>query len=522
MPKRSSTEIFIEKAKNVEAHKNKRYDYSEVDYKNNCTKVCIICPKHGRFWQRPHDHLEGKGCPKCSYERQKNRKVSNTENFIKKAKQIKQHNRRGYIYDQVNYVHSKMPVIITCPIHGDFLQSPNAHLCGHGCPKCALEERQKKKTLHTEDFIERAKKIHTDRKYNYSKVNYINNYTKVCIICPKHGEFWQKPNKHLLGHGCPGCKKESMSRKLSFCNEEFIKKANTVHNNKYDYSKINYKNAHTPITIICPVHGDFKQMPFSHLNGHGCPECGKLTNVSSRTLRDEQFIKKAKEIHGDKYDYSKVDYVNYKTKLHIICLEHGDFWQTPRVHLQGCGCPECGKKIKIKKLTSCTEQFIKRAKEIHKDANYDYSKVDYINNQTKVCIICSKHGEFWQAPSSHLIGHGCPKCNISHLEDNTATLLQKYQIVYEVQKKFDWLITEKKGKMSLDFYLPNYNLAIECQGIQHFKARGIYTENIVSETKQRDQLKRKLCQEHNIQLYYIDYNENIEEKINNILKMIRI
>ena len=125
-----------------------------------------------------------------------------------------------------------------------------------------------------------------------------------------------------------------------------------------------------------------------------------------KKLSTEEWIQKAKKVHGDKYDYSKVKYYNAHTKVCIICPIHGEFWQTPASHLMGNACPKCGGKTKLN-----TDKFIHRAKEIHGD-KYDYSKVEYINATTKVCIICPIHGEFWQTPAKHLSGKGCKKCGI--------------------------------------------------------------------------------------------------------------
>ena len=187
--------------------------------------------------------------------------------------------------------------------------------------------------------------------------------------------------------------------------EEFIAKAKLVHGDKYDYSKVEYVGALTKVCIICPKHGEFCQEANSHLRGQGCPKC----KSKKQTCTTDEFIAKAKKIHGDKYDYSKVNYVNNYTKVCIICHEHGEFWQTPGAHLRGQGCPKC----KSKKQTCTTDEFIAKAKKIHGD-KYDYSKVEYVNRKTKVCIICPKHGEFWQTPSAHLRGQGCPKCGIEN------------------------------------------------------------------------------------------------------------
>ena len=192
--------------------------------------------------------------------------------------------------------------------------------------------------LTTEEFIKKAKEIHRD-KYDYSKAEYSGSKIKICIICPKHGEFWQIPNAHLNGQGCPEC---SNTKKLT--TEEFIKRAKKIHGDKYDYSKVKYSTNHKKICIICPKHGEFWQQPSDHLNGHGCRKCllDKLPNI--KKLTTEEFIKRAKKIHGDKYDYSKVKYINSKTAVCIICPKHGEFWQIPNYHLSKCGCQKCAEE----------------------------------------------------------------------------------------------------------------------------------------------------------------------------------
>ncbi len=130
----------------------------------------------------------------------------------------------------------------------------------------------------------------------------------------------------------------------------------------------------------------------------------------SKKITTEEFIERAKSVHGEKYDYSKTEYIDSKTKVCIICPIHGEFWQIPFGHLNGANCPICNSK---KKQTQ--EEIISRFKHIHED-RYDYSKVKYKNILTDVCIICPKHGEFWQTPHSHLKGSGCPKCDNSELD----------------------------------------------------------------------------------------------------------
>lgn len=190
--------------------------------------------------------------------------------------------------------------------------------------------------LTKEEFIKKAKKVYGEF-YNYSKVNYINNSTKVEIICPIHGSFLITPGNFLMGHSCYFCGRVKTENAKRMPKEEFIQKANLVHNNFYDYSKVNYSNCDTKVEIICPIHGPFWQTPYCHLKGNRCPNC-----VSNKKLTKEEFIRRAKLIHGELYDYSKVNYISTKTKVEIICPIHGSFWQTPGNHLDGRnGCPVC-------------------------------------------------------------------------------------------------------------------------------------------------------------------------------------
>ena len=320
-----------------------------------------------------------------------------TEEFVRRSNVI---HKFKYDYTKTEYINSSKKVCIICPEHGEFWQLPTNHLHGYGCQECKKERLRKLRSHTTEEFIEKAKKVHGD-KYDYSKVEYVNSSSKVKIICPKHGIFEIIPNDHLRGVGCSVCYGNKNKT-----NEEFIKEAKKVHGDKYDYSKVEYVNNKTKVCIICPKHGEFWQTPKNHLNGQGCIKCSYKLRAEKNQLTTEEFIEKARQIHGNKYDYSKVKYVNNKAKVCIICPEHGEFWQTANMHLQGNGCKICGGN---KKKT--IEEFIKEAREIHED-KYDYSKVEYVNAYTSVCIICPKHGEFWQTPNGHLKGSGCKKCGV--------------------------------------------------------------------------------------------------------------
>lgn len=279
-----------------------------------------------------------------------------------------------------------------------------------------------------------------------------------------------------------------MGKKLT--TEEFIKRAREKHCDKYDYSKTEYVNSQTKVCIICPEHGEFWQIPSSHLKGIGCAKC-----TGKARLGLDEFINKSSKIHGDKYDYSKAEYVNSQTKVCIICPEHGEFWQTPKDHLSGRGCSICGGGVK-----HTTETFIEKARKIHGD-KYDYSKVEYHSAHEKVCIICPEHGEFWQEPDNHY-RCGCPHCKESKLEKYVRNVFNEVGIKYETQKKFDWCFYVKN--MKFDFYLPEYNVAIECQGEQHYIPFRFEKNNSVSFKNRinRDILKQEMSEKNNLKLFY--------------------
>ncbi len=197
------------------------------------------------------------------------------------------------------------------------------------------------KKLTQKEVIERFRKVHGD-KYDYSKVEYVNTTHKVCIICPIHGEFWQSPATHFKG-GCKKCGDAKMAKKQKKKSKEsFVFRAKKVHGDKYDYSKVEYILMRKKVCIICPTHGEFWQTPDHHLQGRGCKKCQYADIKKAKSFNSEVFIKQAKKVHGDKYDYSKVEYINAKEKVCIICPTHGEFWQIAEVHAYiGCGCPKC-------------------------------------------------------------------------------------------------------------------------------------------------------------------------------------
>ncbi len=337
----------------------------------------------------------------------------------------------------------------------------------------------------------------------------LTHQQKICIICPKHGKFWITPYNFLNGHKCAAC-----SGLQRITKDIFISRSNEIHQNKYDYSKIEFKEINKNVCIICPIHGAFWQKPMYHYRGYGCPTCG-----GNLRLTNEVFIKKAKAIHGNEYDYSKVECKGNKTKVCIICPKHGEWWVSPNNHLRGSRCPGCFGTPKHTK-----DEFVEKANLIH-NKKYDYSKVNYINTATKVCITCPEHGDFWQTPNNHLFGAGCPACPQSNMEGEIRHFLEKNEIKFEQEKTFDWLVFKKK--MFLDFFLPEYGVAIEYQGGQHFSPTDLFGgEDFFQLALERDKEKKILCENHGITILYysnahIDYPYPVFESLGLLLKAIK-
>lgn len=193
--------------------------------------------------------------------------------------------------------------------------------------------------------------------------------------------------------------------------DQFIQKANQVHNHKYSYEKTRYQKSNIKIIISCKVHGNFEMTPNNHLSGKECPECALIKRANSCKLTTQEFIKKAKKVHGDKYDYSNSIYLGMNKQINIICpiSEHGKFSQLGSNHISGKGCPKCKSDKTSLRCKHSTKDFIHKAKKIHGNT-YDYSEVNYIRDNLKIKIVCKKHGIFEQVPRSHLNGNGCPKC----------------------------------------------------------------------------------------------------------------
>jgi hypothetical protein len=395
------TRNFIERARQVHGDK---YDYSKVVYERSDKKVTIICPIHGEFQQTPSSHLYGKNCKKCMYKVESRNPIKiTTEEFIRRGKEM---NGDLDDYSKSIYTGHKNKIIVTCKIHGDYEIKASDYLSGKRCKTCTYQNRDYSKNMDTNKFIEKARKKHGD-KYDYSKTVYVKSNQKVIITCPIHGDFEQRPNGHLTGSGCPLC-----SGNVKYTTEIFIAKAKEVHGDADDFSLVDYQSINKHIKLICPIHGIYEITPGNYLSGKRCNNCGIERTANKRRCGTEQFIKMAKEVHGDKYDYSKVEYVNNETKVCIICPEHGEFWQTPYSHLNNkYGCHKCSLAIRGYSMRTSIEDVQKEIKEKYGDKISVGLNENYVNEKTPIKACCSIHGEFMTTVSQLLnTKHGCNKC----------------------------------------------------------------------------------------------------------------
>lgn len=306
--KKLTTTDFIKRS--IEKHNNK-YSYEFAIYINSKTKIKILCKEHGLFEQLPTNHLSGSGCPDCSG----NKKLT-LNSFIQRA-DILHNNKYNYILVKFDNNDSKIDII--CPKHGQFTQVLENHLRGHGCGKCNYDNRR----TGLDEFIIKSNLKHNNI-YDYSLVDYKDINYRVKIICKEHGVFEKIPKSHIKGEGCITCsiKNRNNSYKISY--DDFLKKSNLIHDNKYDYSLIEYTSSGYKIDIICPKHGLFSQRANDHQNGVGCPTCGSMNFISKAEKRWLDSLGIENEYRQVKIGKYTVD--AYIPETNTIYEFNGDFW----------------------------------------------------------------------------------------------------------------------------------------------------------------------------------------------------
>lgn len=298
-----------------------------------------------------------------------------------------------------SYVNARTKSKYKCKIHSTIFEMlPTNFWNGHGCPKCGIQKRNENPKRgyslpirkSNSQIITEFQQVHGKKKYSYSKVEYTKNNIKVEIICNEHkNSFMQTPNKHLSGRGCPLCANVSRNKDNKRSLLDFVKESNKIHKNFYDYSKSKYKGALYNIVIACPIHGEFSQKANDHLNGHGCKKCARENNRIKLIKTNDQVINKALEIHGNIYDYSKVNYKGIYKPITIICPKHKEFDQVANAHLNGAGCPKCNRSKGEKLISNILKKNGIKFIEQHKFPECRYRQplpFDFFLQDLNICI----------------------------------------------------------------------------------------------------------------------------------------
>lgn len=433
-------------------------------------------------------------------------KKTTIEEFIERAEKV--HGKGRYGYDKIILEkgrHGKEN--IWCPKCNEYFeQIAKVHLNGSGCKRCYLRDKVRlpKKKLTIERFIGIAQEIHGNL-YDYSLIRKLEKVTwnmNISVICKEHGVFKQRVLNHInLKQGCSKCNGGVLDNL-----KEFIEKAREVHGNKYEYDKVIYENNRIKVEIFhkeCEQY--FWQIPKDHLRGHGCHHC-----FYDEKITIEEFVKRAKEIHGDKYNYDetlKCESYGRETKIPIFCKKCGKyFYQTIAKHiLAKHGCQICAGNIRLTK-----EEFIERARKTH-GGDFSYDRVVYKNNWKYVEIKHNRCGRyFWQRPNNHINGRACPHCKESNGEKRIYHFLEERNVYYERNKWFkDCKNPKTNACLFFDFYLPEYNALIEYDGEFHYLLNKMMDEPEVALMQQqyRDGLKDKYSQSNKIKLIRISYKE---------------
>ena len=424
----NKTKDFLQKLKDS-GNWNDDHDYSEVNYKTSKDKVLVI--------YKPYD---------TKHEVYASQLLKGVKLFIRNALNktefarcvINEKNTLKYDLSNFHYAAgSKFEII--CPKHKNkFKTTYESLISGKGCKKCGVEKFKKSNTKTREYWLTKFISIH-DNEFDYSDAVFKGTLDKILIRCKNGHQFYQSPSKHSSGQGCPEC-----SGNVKLTQEEILNRFKLEHGNKFIYDSVIFKSIHKKVKIKCKKHGYFEQTPVSHYNGSGCPECSKNSK-----LDNQEWIKRFKKIHGNKYDYSQMNFKTIHSKIKIYCKKHDYFfYQSPASHFHAKSkCPKCSGKY-----TPTNDEWIERFKSIHEN-RYDYKKFIYKNVHEKGIIICKEHGEFLQSPAAHFHNkQGCPTCGLGWSISNIIRFINdiRNEDVLEMDPvELNFLISQ--GKLPIEF-----------------------------------------------------------------------
>ena len=310
-------------------------------------------------------------------------------------------------------------------------------------------------------------------------------------------------------------------KRVHWTTETFIQKLMSLFGDDYEYDFVEYTGVKNKVLLFCPKHGLFWQRAGDLLNGHGCGKCNKPKGGRSKRKTFEQVKNEVFVKYNGKYSIPDQPYEHTKTMISVLCNEHGFFKTNINRLMSGNGCPICANIKRGSKCSDTIEDIREKMISIYGYEKYDFSKanIEEKKKDGKITLICHKkfkngeeHGEFRITPNNLLRLHGCPKCKQSRLEHNLTKILLENNIKFKFQcnkNDFPWL-----GSQTLDFYLPNYNVAIECQGGQHYMPiKQFGGEESYLKTKEYDNIKKKKCYDNGVHLIYFT---NIKKYIDNI------
>ena len=417
---RLTTEEWIERAKAVHGD---LYDYSESVYVNQKVKVKIIDPEYGEFWMLPENHVRHK--QNHPIRGKKNQRYWNKRSFEQIHQLLTERLGDGYDLSDLKYDNKSKKVTLRCKEHGVFSRHfGDILVSGKACAVCSAENRAPR--IKDDEWWARIKAAHGDR-YDYSETKLGLSQDKIKVICKVHGPFMQSLVNHAArGCECPKCAKEESADKRRYSQAQAIAEIEAATGGKYDLSLAVYKGANIPMKVICPEHGEFMST-FRHMvsRGTGCQACGRERCGDARRLTTEVFIQKARKVHGDKYDYSEVEYVSMLDHVKVICPKHGPWMQRPANHMSGHGCDKCRQDEAADRYRLSVDEF--KAK-IEKWGRVEcLNPEDYTSYKCKLLFKCKTHGHIFETYAAGPLTGGGLECCIPSGKDNLESFLNDDQ-----------------------------------------------------------------------------------------------
>lgn len=379
------------------------------------------------------------------------------ETFTAKAREI--HGDRYQYLEIKRETGQPSKALTVCQLHGQFWMRMGDHIAkGAGCPKCGNLTISAKRKLTFEDFQTRAKAVHGDT-YEYLSLNFVRGRSIASILCKEHGVFTQGAAQHLCGQGCVHCGNKRSARKRTLDYSTYVARAKKVHGDLYEYEPC---DSPEHLSVICKVHGPFKILKHGHINGQGCSRCADRRNAESMRLSLAEAEEKAREVHGDKYQYVSLNHAtNSKATITAVCSQHGEFTSILTNHLGGAGCPPCGFASRGEKLQHRLETFIPEAEKVHGVGTYTYLKLEAEGGKTHITYVCPKHGEHTQVSSGHLRGAGCPSCKTAKVSVPNLQM-KEYLDSLEVQVDIEYRFLE--SRKFFDLALHSAKVVVEYNG----------------------------------------------------------